>query len=47
MTDSKKLWEEPTIKELGDAKSIIQGFGPSDPKVAGDGDDALATASDV
>jgi hypothetical protein len=45
-TESKK-WVKPHVKEIGDAKEIIKGFGPGDPKVGGDGDDALANASDV
>ena len=48
MTDTNiKKWEKPNESELGDAKSIIKGFGPGDPKVGGDGDDALSNASDV
>lgn len=48
MSDTNiKKWEKPKESELGDAKSIIKGFGPGDPKVGGDGDDALANASDV
>ena len=35
--------EKPKESKLGDAKSIIKGFGPGDPKVGGDGDDAYQT----
>ena len=43
----KRVWETPSVKELGDAKQIIKGFTPADPKVPGGGDGALAGASDV
>ena len=48
MTSSeKKTWEKPSVKELGDAKEIIKGFTPGDPKIPGGGDGALAGASDA
>ena len=48
MTSSeKKTWEKPSVKELGDAKEIIKGFTPGDPKVPGGGDGALDGASDA
>ena len=41
MTSSeKKTWEKPSVKELGDAKEIIKGFTPGDPKIPGGGDGA-------
>lgn len=43
----KQNWEKPSIKDLGDAKDIIKGFTPGDPKIAGGGDGALAGASDA
>ena len=43
----KEKWVKPEIIDLGDAKDIIKGFAPADPKVAGGGDSDLAVASDV
>ena len=43
----KKTWTTPEVKDLGDAKDIIKGFSPEDPKVPGGGDGALAGASDA
>ena len=48
MQDKKKQkWVKPEIDDLGDAKDIIKGFSPADPKVAGGGDSDLAVASDL
>ena len=44
--NDKKTWVSPEVKDLGDAKEIIKGFTPGDPKVPGGGDGALAGASD-
>ena len=46
-SSEKKVWEKPSVKELGDAKEIIKGFTPGDPKVPGGGDGALDGASDA
>ena len=43
----KKNWVKPEIKDLGDAKDIIKGFTPGDPKIPGGGDGALDGASDA
>ena len=43
----KKTWIAPEVKDLGDAKDIIKGFTPADPKVPGGGDGQLAGASDA
>ena len=43
----KKSWIVPEVKDLGDAKDIIKGFTPADPKVPGGGDGSLAGASDA
>ena len=43
----KKTWTAPEVKDLGDAKDIIKGFTPGDPKVPGGGDGNLAGASDA
>ena len=45
--NEKKTWVSPEVKELGDAKEIIKGFTPGDPKVPGGGDGALDGASDA
>ncbi len=45
--ENKNIWERPEVKELGDAKEIIKGFAPSDPKVSGGGDSDLDVASDL
>ena len=42
-----KNWVKPEIKDLGDAKDIIKGFTPGDPKIPGGGDGALDGASDA
>ena len=48
MQDNKKeKWIKPEITDLGNAKDIIKGFAPADPKVAGGGDADLAVASDL
>ena len=46
-SNEKKTWVSPEVKDLGDAKEIIKGFTPGDPKVPGGGDGALAGASDA
>ena len=46
-SNEKKTWVSPEVKELGDAKEIIKGFTPGDPKVPGGGDGALDGASDA
>tara|TARA_Y100000992_G_C21163333_1_gene442257 strand:+ start:281 stop:484 length:204 start_codon:yes stop_codon:yes gene_type:complete len=43
----KNIWVTPEVKDLGDAKDIIKGFTPEDPKVPGGGDGNLAGASDA
>ncbi len=45
--ENKHIWEKPEVKELGDAKEIIKGFAPADPKVSGGGDSDLDVASDL
>tara|TARA_Y100001935_G_C17283458_1_gene498893 strand:- start:268 stop:417 length:150 start_codon:yes stop_codon:yes gene_type:complete len=45
--NKKREWSKPQITDLGDAKDIIKGFAPADPKVAGGGDSDLAVASDL
>ena len=49
MTQEKKkgTWTKPEITDLGNAKDIIKGFAPADPKVSGGGDSDLAVASDL
>ena len=44
---SKEKWVKPEITDLGDAKDIIKGFAPADPKVGGTGDSDLDIASDL
>ena len=46
-SDEKRTWVSPEVKDLGDAKEIIKGFTPEDPKIPGGGDGALAGASDA
>ena len=46
-SNEKKTWVSPEVKDLGDAKDIMKGFTPGDPKVPGGGDGALAGASDA
>lgn len=46
-SNDKKTWTKPEVKDLGDAKDIIKGFTPGDPKVPGGGDGSLAGASDA
>ena len=46
-SNEKKDWITPEIKDMGDAKDIIKGFTPADPKVPGGGDGSLAGASDA
>ena len=46
-SNEKETWVSPEVKDLGDAKEIIKGFTPGDPKIPGGGDGALAGASDA
>ena len=47
MIEKQTDWIKPEIKVLGEAKDLIKGFEPEDPKISGGFDGDLANATDV